>query len=979
MTAQNIQFRGIRHTPSDITGQDGDLLDCVNLVHEDGELKPIAMPEKSSIAVPTYQTRPYTLAHIHNTIDGDMFVFVYNANGESRIRIRNASNVDQLSPVPKALEETVKWVQSVGNTLIVGTDKSIHYVLYKGTIVGYKWLGDSLPRPVIDFQLEYGELISQSAPTPQTLYRKETEVSDGLNLCAPGVALNVEQVWNAAWGYQGNNNRKSSKNVRDNVLSKIATITKTAKDRNQFLYPFFIRYALRLYDGSYVCQSQPILMLPSTMVNPLEATINFYGDPSWYNNDQSHYVEIRCNIYLYGLPSRLKFKIKKFVGIDGSVVESEAVDEWSDIIKGVDLFCSSQISQVDNSWLQSDEAFNGYTYSGIKLQYPNNENYNADADWLGFSYTADWKRSVYQSTSNEIGSGPGGLLSYLTIPSKNADDYLKELETTKLFYLAKSYKLAAFKNNIDNANWIYFDENVDWGTLTSIESARTLPDDYVSRWRIAAETGHTYNKRLILGNIKAELPLWYPITDNKINTTFPAISVQLRFEIEKNGKTIIVAADKNGLAGYRFGHYIYYPDPDCKRVIISAVMTITSTLIRTKIKEIPMVEHEGLNGAYAIMPDLKSLFEWLIGTTSDDITLPTQSADRYYPMRNSIAMAEVANPFTWQAENFKEAGNGSVIDLAPNMMEVSSGQWGQYPLYVFTTDGIYAFGINNDGTLGTSLPVSSDVLLIPQGMTKPSLIQTNQMLVFLTNRGVMGLQGTKVQPLSLVMNGRHFNAKDDLGNDVVYGSGVIASIMNEAYDTTPFHDFMLGGYLAYDYTHNRVLLLNADVNFQYVLSLDNLLWSRLVIYDNLEQDPGSGRSVGMVNVIRMSAAVSNYTEMYLQGEDHHLYITNNVTEENISDSLYQYGYFITRPMRFGTDDFKSITRLLHRYTHYAERSDVKLAIYASRDGVRYHRITTLRGMSWRYYIFVVYTCLKPNERYSYMTVDFEPRLTNKLR
>ena len=105
----------------------------------------------------------------------------------------------------------------------------------------------------------------------------------------------------------------------------------------------------------------------------------------------------------------------------------------------------------------------------------------------------------------------------------------------------------------------------------------------------------------------------------------------------------------------------------------------------------------------------------------------------------------------------------------------------------------------------------------------------------------------------------------------------------------------------------------------------------------------------------------------------------DVTDENVANSLFQYGYFISRPVRFGTDEYKTITRILHRYTDYADGSYAKLALYGSRDGVKYGRVNTLRGMGYQYFIFVVYTYLKPNERYSYMSVDFETRLTNKLR
>ena len=72
MARQNIQFRGLRHTPSDITGQDGDLLECVNLIHENGEMKPLEMPEKTQIQS---ATNDMSLLAVHNLTDGKKFVF----------------------------------------------------------------------------------------------------------------------------------------------------------------------------------------------------------------------------------------------------------------------------------------------------------------------------------------------------------------------------------------------------------------------------------------------------------------------------------------------------------------------------------------------------------------------------------------------------------------------------------------------------------------------------------------------------------------------------------------------------------------------------------------------------------------------------------------------------------------------------------------------------------------------------------------
>lgn len=976
MTAQNIQFRGIRRSPSDITGQDGDLLDCVNLVHEDGELKPIAMPERSNITVPVRNNTPYILAHIHNTTDGAMFVFVWKQdNGDDMLVVQDADNITKLSRVANdSLGQSVKWVQSVGNTLVIGTDKSIHYALYKNN--EYKWLGDSLPRPVIDFQLEFDstsqEVVDVIEPVAWGVIKNgdADERVEGIPIYGNDITFGPYTL-----DPDRHLNELNKGYIKDNLKSKLSTAIQKAKERKRFIYPFFIRYALRLFDGSYVMHSQPILILPSSYPEPILAYFQKVADQSILSNYHT------WNIRVVASAQPLKYKFMGFYDDNNTHLNDEDVSQWDDIIKGVDLFMSSAVTTYDAEVYEYIDNIPDTYESAPPSSTDTREHFGEH----GAMYHDDSRMEISEFYRGILGPVAGAVMAdarpLIPMPSIIWDDVVQKTANNLVFYKFKHY-------SIDKAlhwgnDYKFFHDECAIDALTNLESMPTLHDDYLSRGRITSETGHTYNKRLILGNLSAELPLWYPITELG-NKTY-----NLCFVVEKNGKTINIYTNSKNLSYYRFGHYIYYPDPDCKKVI---VYTLGSA---SNLYEVKMTEHEGLNGAYAIMPDFESLGEAIDDNEFDVASeLPQNTPDRYYPMRNSIAMAEVANPFTWQAENFKEAGNGSVIDLAPNMIEVSSGQWGQYPLYVFSTDGIYAFGINNDGTLGAMSPVSSDVLLIPQGMGKPSLIQANQMLVFTTSRGVMGLQGTQAQPLSLVMDGRHFNAKDDLGLDVLYASGAFKSIVNETYDTKPFHDFVLSGFLAYDYAHNRVLVLNDDSKYQYVLSLDSGLWSRQVTYRNLDmiqmsnqaaQEPNSRslRSSSVmplktISVTKISAAANNYTEMYLQGNDNRLYVTQNVTEEN-NNPLYQYGYFVSRPVRFGTDEFKTITRLLHRYTHYAPNSDVKLAMYGSRDGVNYGRINTLRGMSWKYYIFVVYTYLKPNERYSYMAVDFEPRLTNKLR
>ncbi len=993
MARQNIQFKGLRHTPSDITGQDGDLLECVNLVHQNGEMKPLEMPERTQIK--GYWDN-MTLAAVHNLTDGKKYIFVVYNGVVSYVNAK----INGTTSVPISghdcygiAHEEIQWVETIGNTLIIGTDKSIHYALYKNG--AYKWLGDKLPQPVFEFDFtresvqvdgQYnGHYINEYDPKMYTL------LPDGEAIPGGGVALRVGADGSfISPGYEtrglqlANITNENKKIFRDGIRTRHAQVMSTANHANVFVYPFLIRYAVRMYDGNYAMHSSPILMIPSSLTNPLLAVLGIYsyGDSvhsGQHDSNNVMYTIAHENMQFKGM--NLKYRFKGFVGIDGDVADAS---DWSDIIKGVDLFMSSQIySYNEGDWDDLNRI-----PTTFKVFHASNNNMD-----FGHCYSQNHKISWWDIYTDESDGSPifdydemikwyynnseyHNTYRYFKIPLPvYSENYMMErIKETNLFYQVKKYDLEDLK--LSNwTNYKRFANEADSGILTRLETLPTLPDDYVSRSRMTGKVNYNYNQRLVLGNIQLQAPLWYQDAKQFEKPSF--IQLIILFKIEKAEKTIYVPWTWEKLGKYDFGHYIYYPDPDCKEAIVSDLVTV---------RRIPMSEHTGLHGAYALMPELKSLDEAFSTFDEYEGELPTPSTDRYYQMPNTIAMSSVANPFHFPVTNFKDIGRTKVIGIAANTLDVSSGQWGQYPLHVFCSDGIIALMIDGEGKMGGLQAVSADVLREPRGISQPTLIQTGQALLFLTQRGVMALAGTQIRCVSEAMEGRHFNAMTELAN-VDYKVGAFQNLITRTSDNMAFRDFAASGFLAYDYAHNRVLLLNPNFDYQYVYSMNTGLWSKEIIYTNLasfqlEQIPGntqSDRSNQILKVKPIHAAVNNYTEMYLQDTDGWLYKTMEVMGENNGKQPYQYGYLVSRPIRFGTDEYKTLTRVLHRYTHYAGMSFVNLALYGSRDGVKYGRINWLRGMSYQYFIFVVYTYLKPNERYSYLSAEFETRLTNKLR
>ena len=67
--------------------------------------------------------------------------------------------------------------------------------------------------------------------------------------------------------------REAQATITNKIKGAINLFIRKAADNNAHVFPFFVRYALRLYDGSLIKHSPPILILP-TRFTP------FYAGPS---------------------------------------------------------------------------------------------------------------------------------------------------------------------------------------------------------------------------------------------------------------------------------------------------------------------------------------------------------------------------------------------------------------------------------------------------------------------------------------------------------------------------------------------------------------------------------------------------------------------------------------------------------------------------------------------------------------------------
>ena len=239
---KDIRYSGFATAPSDYDCPDGQLAVSLGAIVEDGALQPIHKPSE----VFTLKNGATVLA-LH---DG-RYIIADSTHTKLSWKVGEKSGTIGLTDTP------VTQVTSLGNTLIALTANGPMYFLWSED--RYKTLGSKIP----DVDISFG-LIGR----PRLF-----SVSDGSKKKFNITFSSISQ------GDVNNNKELSSVNkvkITNQVMAMVNKfVAEQTVQKGRFCFPFFVRYALRLYDGSLVMHSAPILMNPSTKAAPIFATIFF--------------------------------------------------------------------------------------------------------------------------------------------------------------------------------------------------------------------------------------------------------------------------------------------------------------------------------------------------------------------------------------------------------------------------------------------------------------------------------------------------------------------------------------------------------------------------------------------------------------------------------------------------------------------------------------------------------------------------------
>ena len=892
---KDIKYNGYTAQPSDYECPDGQLAASLNLISEDSQLKPLLQPTPTSIGLSASQKAAY----IHETSSYKHYILLEGKN----VSWLNGKSETEQTPVSLATFSGLDIYQfsSIGNTLLVLCSDGMHYFLWKGDTTGYLNLGTTMPECSLSFGL-------------QGAMKRTDEFEISYSIHKNNIYSNFDDTQKAS--------------ITNQVLAKINKfIAEESTQKGKFIFPFLVRYAYRLYDGTLTRHSAPILMICSSENTPRVFWFNLHGKDDTYTS-----AKLRVVAPVHSLDYALKSDLT-------------SLQNWSDIIKSVDIFISAPIYTYDQNGECEKFINGGEDLSSFSVCKHTNQAASTTTYPLRYQKNNFGKLYAFTFTPDALSTRPGGVL---VTPKRSADAVKEDIRSCSQFYFLHSIRIEELKTE---RTLIPVKEDY----LQSLVTREVMTDDYDSHDKIIPQQAFAYNSRLNLSGIKKQLFQgfdgyslfnysdgyvlnWGDAEPTVADTKY---SVMVAVYIKQDGKDIIVYGNA-GMCGYEAPLlFFYYPNINAYKAVIIRNFDSPHLVI-------PLEPHGFLNGAFYF-----GGWEEPAGISQ---ARPPQSsiADRTIDVFNKVYTSEVNNPYVFPVLGINTVGTGRIMAISTAAKALSEGQFGQFPLYAFTDEGVWALEVSSTGSYSARQPITRDVIL---ANTDP--LQMDSAVLFATDRGIMLISGSQTQCITDVIN-----SKEPFDVLQLPGMAKLHSMLGHNADTclptAPFLEFIAECGMLYDYVHQRVIVYNPHYTYAYVYSLKSKEWG--MMYSTIE------------------AGINSYPEAL--AVDHDGALLNFSAMEGEATK----GLFVTRPLKLETPDvLKTMDTVIQR-GHF-QKGHVQSVLYGSRDLFNWHLVWSskdhylrgFRGTPYKYFRIACVTSLADDESIFGASLQFNPRQTNQPR
>lgn len=940
---QSIRYKGLSLTPDEMAVENGALSLCGNLELHDGALRP-------SIVTGTPLSQPLTIngvvakiLYVHETSNYRHLIAV--ASSAIYWFLQDGSLGSTIPIKSFDYEASVLSVNSIGNTLIIVATDGIHYALWGDG--GYKYLPQKPPFIEISFSIsdDYPENYSNGGVDAegsangfrdafqQTIY--------SCNEIFNKVKMSFGDYMTKYCEYLSIKEDKQSE-VTQSIYALVNRTNNLIASKGRFYANFFVIYCYRMFDGSMIMHSSPVFIpvqVPDNFIvmsanahsfNATDGYINTYDDFTFQREDGENNkskVHITKATFIY-YPRNVDLK---YTILDA---KRDELEEWKDVIKSVDVFITPPIINVNTSEKITSL---GATRKNYKLGY-------------GQVY------ETYESDQNTI----GGTSVYF--PSLSVDAYRNKLKNTSAFYKVCSLKIS------DLTNYTTKKLPVDKNAVYQVSLQEQMKDDYKTHNSLFAKGSYVYNHRLNLYGMKEKLFQGFNgsvmLPGQYILKYDDSAGKEIyRYRIQKivvslnttSGTKYVESNDKffsrQDIDGFMIGNLVkFYPDSRADKMAIFCKDYSDNDVIFV----FPLEQCEELNGAMHMGDFTDNLEQYKVDSfnyTVDDVV----------ELSNKIYTSESDNAFYFPLNGINTVGIGTIQGIASTTRALSQGQFGQYPLMAFSTDGIWAMEVSSKGTYSSIHPISREVCSNPKSIT-----QLDQSVLFATNRSISRIAESQVVSMSDVLDGPGFNISGTLGkflnffNDTEDDSDTVKSTkaqMRQLIDFTSSPiEFFQRCQVIYDYKNSRILCL--DVTQTSKTSTADTVALCYSIKDN------AWSTFLIQNVL---TAINSYPHPYIQYRDGSVMVLDKGYD--YEDTTEYHGIIVTRTLKFDEDNVPdSITGYIHSLT---SGSIPIMWLYGSNDNQNWHYIGRLGGMkssymathSYRFFRIALYLKMKSMNQY----------------
>ena len=909
---KKIPIKGISRDPSGEISSDGFCAESLNVQLDMGEVAPAIKPMRVKDAAGNELSVDGDILYIHKGVGYENLIY---RQGGSLLYVATIGDESSGLVYDGLADAEITGITAIGNTVIVSTTGDMYYILWRDG--AYRFLGNQIPIPDIHFRM--GNLTSlRTAPVLESpdshVIDRENGImrdDDDMTIFPHESIGDVTSYGSPAKKYVlGNDFQKGFwSDFLEFTWGEIDKQLAEHSRNGKAVFPMFLRYAVRLYDGTHYAQSIPIL---------LGADIDKFVDAKGVVNQQLAVVsgekEEHSTTY-----ATAYVKLADPYSIVMNAFSRDLFDGWEDIVTAVEVFASPQLKPVQRNAARFTMKYSWTgSYPGVISLLSNG--YSVENFVVDPYYTEENQEKLMLNYQNTYLARSFTIDEYKALP----EDYVLDIDTSSDFIMAQE----------------------------------ALKDTSQSMHHTIGERTFNYNKRLLLAGAKQSLYHGYPFLHSVKWDEMEQNPIRFVYHIRgENGEAHVICRDVSGnkqitprsaavLENLSILYHevpvawLAYPDSRCYRIDVYFLLPGG----QVRYKSYPTKAMDQADVAYAFVGFGVEI------TATESATLP-EAENGTIEMPNSLVVSKANNPFVFPATDVVTFTAGEILNLAVANVPLSEGQAGQFPLYVFTDEGVFAMTVDAEGKLRTSHNVSRDVLL-----SKDALIGIEQGVFFAAARGVLLLQGSRVTKVSSQMEGltEVMDARLMAKAEDILGYFVDSPM--------PLRQFLNGGFFAYDYANTRIIICNPHFNAMYVYKFDTQSWHRL--------QAGFGSPVRALNSFPEAQIVVN------DGNGQAL-LDFSVLPEN-EDAVPMKGLVYSRDLDLdGADIYKSISRLevRGRFKH----GHVKWQLQGSNDGLNYTIIHSLRGPSWKWFRIVLVTMLEKDERVSYVELDYSPKFTDKIR